>query len=86
MPGPTVRAALALLALVVLVIPALDLAWNEPKAAERQGIRCPLHANPAVVVSPLAADTSHDSEPGEVTGTPLRPQLYDTSIFIPPKL
>jgi hypothetical protein len=85
-PGPTVRAALALLALVILVMPALDLAWNEPKAAERQGTRCPLHANPVVVGCPLAVDVGRDSEPGDVAGAPLRPQLYDASIFIPPKL
>lgn len=85
-PGPTVRAALTLLALVVLVMPALDLAWNEPKAAERQGTRCPLHANPVVVVCPLVVDASQESKSGDVPDAPLRPQLYDASIFVPPKL
>ena len=84
-PGPTVRAALVLLVLVILVLPALDLAWNEVKAAERQGTRCPLHANPIVVPGLLPGDVSQESEPGDVAVTPLRPQLYDASIFIPPK-
>jgi hypothetical protein len=81
-----VRGALLLLALVLLVMPALDLAWNEPKAAEQQGTRCPLHANPIVVVCPLALDAAQESRPGDVVETLLRPQLYDTSIFIPPSL
>ena len=67
-------------------MPALDLAWNEPKAAERQGTRCPLHANPVVVVCPLVVDASQESKPGDVPDAPLRPQLYDASIFVPPKL
>jgi hypothetical protein len=44
-------------------MPALDLAWNEPKAAERLGTRCPLHANPVVVVCPLVVDASQESKP-----------------------
>ena len=84
--SPTVRAALTLLVLVILVIPALDLAWNETKAAERPGARCPLHANPVAVGCPLAIDTGQESQPGDVIGARLRPQLVDTSIFVPPKL
>jgi hypothetical protein len=83
---PAVRALLAFLALVILVMPALDLAWNEPRLAERQGAPCPLHANPVMVVCPAALDVGQAFEPGEVLGEPLRPQLYDASIFIPPKL
>jgi hypothetical protein len=67
-------------------MPALDLAWNEPKAAERQGPRRPLHANPVVVVCHLVVDASPESKPGDVPDAPLRPQPYDASIFVPPKL
>jgi hypothetical protein len=81
-----VRAGLTLLALVILVMPALDLAWNDLKSAERQGTPCPIHANPVLVVCPAALDAGQVFEPGEVVGPPLRPQLYDASIFIPPKL
>lgn len=84
--GPAVRAALTLLALVILVMPALDLAWNEPKVTERQATRCPLHANPVVIVSPPAVDAGQESEPDDVAKAPLRPQLCDASIFIPPKV
>lgn len=85
-PRFAVRAALTLLALVILVMPALDLAWHEPKLAESQGVRCPLHANPVVMVCPAALDVDQAFEPGEVFGEPLRPQPLDASIFIPPKL
>jgi hypothetical protein len=81
-----VRAALTLLALLILVMPALDLAWNEPKVAERQATRCPLHANPVVIVSPPAVAAGQESEPGDVVRAPLRPHLYDASIFVPPKV
>ena len=84
--GRAVRAALTLLTLVILVMPALDLAWNESRAAERQGTRCPLHANPVVVASPPTVDAGQESEPGDVAGPPIRSQPYDASIFIPPKL
>ena len=47
-----VRVSLAVLALVVLVMPALDLGWNEPKLAGHPGVPCPLHANPVVDVRP----------------------------------
>jgi hypothetical protein len=83
---PGARFALALLALTVLVLPALDLGWNEPRLAERQGTPCPFHANPVVDFCPTAIDVGLTSEPGEIVGPPLRPQLYDASIFIPPKL
>jgi len=83
--GLAVRAGLALLAVVILVMPALDLAWNEPKLAER-GTPCPLHANPVLVVCGAALDVGQAFGPGAVAGEPLRPQPYDASIFIPPKL
>ena len=85
-PRPGVRAAFALLALMVLVLPALDLGWNELSLAERQGTPCPFHANPVVDLCAAAIDVGQISEPREVGGPPLRPQLYDASIFIPPKL
>jgi hypothetical protein len=81
-----VRACLAALALVILVLPALDLGWNELRLAERQGPPCPFHANPVVDLCPAAIAVGQTSEPSEVVGPPLRPQLYDASIFIPPKL
>lgn len=84
--GLAVRAGLTFLALVILVLPALDLGWNELRLAERQGTPCPFHANPVVDLCPAAIDGGQTSEPGEVVGPPLRPQLYDASIFIPPKL
>ncbi|MGH7319933.1 MAG: hypothetical protein ACRELA_09975, partial [Candidatus Rokuibacteriota bacterium] len=81
-----VRACLTLLALVILVIPALDLAWSELKPAERQGAPCPIHANPLTVVCPAVLDVGQAFEPGEVLGEPLRPEPLVASIFIPPKL
>lgn len=83
--GLAVRAGLTVLALVLLVMPALDLGWNEPKLAERQEARCPLHANPVVVVCSATLDVAQAFEPGAVLGQLLRPQLLDASIFIPPK-
>ena len=81
-----VRVSFAVLALVVLVMPALDLGWNEPKVAGHPGMPCPLHANPIVDICPATIDVGQTSEPREIVGSPLRPQLYDASIFIPPKL
>ena len=77
--------SLAVLALVVLVIPALDLGWNEPKLAGHPGMPCPLHANPAVGVCPAAFNVSPTSESGDVIDPPLRLPLLDASIFVPPK-
>ena len=83
---PACRAVLVFLVLVVLVLPALDLAWNELRLADRQGTPCPFHANPVLGACPAALETGQVSQPGEVLAEPLRPQLYDVPIFVPPKL
>ena len=80
------RATLAFLALVILVIPALDLAWNEWKAAEHHGVRCPLHANPVMAACPVVFDPGQIVVPGPVLGESHPPQLLALSIFIRPKL
>jgi hypothetical protein len=76
---------LAFLALVILVIPALDFGWNEAKLAGHPGGPCPLYANPVVDVRPTAIDGGQTSEPGEVVDPPLRLPLFDASIFVPPE-
>jgi hypothetical protein len=42
----------ALAALLLLVTPALDLAWNEPELDENQGIRCQLHVDRVPLLGP----------------------------------
>ena len=80
------RLSLVALALIILVMPALDLGWNEPKLAGHPGVPCPLHANPVVDLCPAATDVGLTSESPEIVDPPLRLQLFDASIFTPPKL
>jgi hypothetical protein len=61
-----VRVSFAILALVILVMPVLDLGWNEPKVAGHPGMPCPLHTTPIVDICPATIDMALTSEPGEV--------------------
>lgn len=76
----------ALAALLLLVTPALDLAWNEPELDENQGMRCQLHANPVVALQPvapvvvLASGLLFPFEPLD------RVPLPGPSIFVPPRV
>lgn len=83
---PVWRAIFAVALFLVVVVPALDLAWNEPLLDESQDARCQLHANPAMAfqpvspVLPCAAEFLLDVEP---LG---RLPLFDPYIFVPPRV
>lgn len=86
--GPrAVQRLLWLLAAALLVVaPALDLAWNEPAADESQGARCQLHANPVVALQPVAPVVVLASGP-LLPFEPLgRVPLVGSSIFVPPRV
>ena len=76
----------ALAALLLLVTPALDLAWNEPAADESQGARCQLHATPAVPFEVVYLAVALRIELLPPLDLPDRSPLVGRSIFIPPRL
>lgn len=79
------RAGWALAILVLVVAPALDLAWNEPALDGSQGTRCQLHGNPGAdlqLVSPVVALAAELRPPSEPLA---RFPLIASSIFIPPR-
>jgi hypothetical protein len=80
------RTIIGLMALLLLVTPSLDLARDEAPRDSSQGVRCPLHANPAVAAVPVwhgltlvwarvIADTRLD----RVSSVP-------PSVFVPPRV
>jgi hypothetical protein len=83
--GPFTRASLVVLALFVLVIPAVDVAWNDLESVEPGESHCQLHCDPTVVLRPAAIEAGEVWERGEIFGPRLRPMLVDASIFIPPR-
>lgn len=76
----------ALAALLLLVTPALDLAWNEPAADESQGGRCQLHANPVVALQPVAPVVALASGLLLPFEPPDPVPLLGPSIFVPPRV
>jgi len=76
----------ALAALLLLVTPALDLAWNEPAADEGQGARCQLHANPVVTFQPVAPVIALAAELPLPFELPDPVPLLGPSIFVPPRV
>lgn len=75
----------ALAAPLLVVTPALDLAWNEPALDESQGARCQLHANPGVALQPVAPVVARASELLFPFEPPDRVPLVGPSIFVPPR-
>jgi hypothetical protein len=84
--GTLSSAIIGLGALFLLVTPSLDLARDESPQDGPQGVRCPLHANPAVAAAPvwhgltlfwarLIADTPPDRVPSVAP-----------SVFVPPRV
>jgi hypothetical protein len=82
---PRVPALWVALIVLLFVLPALDLAWNEPAVDETRSTRCQLHANPAMGCEPaspvvaLIADALVPLEPQD------RLPLLGRPIFIPPR-
>ena len=80
------RVISALAALVLVVAPAVDLAWNEPTLEEPQGARCPLHANPGAALGAPALVVSHSAVPLLHSEPVVHFELLSFSIFIPPRV
>lgn len=80
---PALRIALAVIVLLLVLVPALDLAWIEPTLD--QGGRCQLHANPAVAVGPPALIARSFAEPLLPSASAPRLPLLGSSVFIPPR-
>jgi hypothetical protein len=84
-PSLLQRAGWTLAIVLLIIVPALDLAWNEPALDENQGARCQLHANPGVTLQPhspvvaLAAGLIGPSQACDHF------PLIGPSIFIPPR-
>ena len=77
------RVGLAVVILLLVFVPALDLAGVEPTFD--QGGRCQLHANPAVVIRPASLIVSTSAKLPLVLPPLPRLPLLGSSIFIPPR-
>lgn len=83
---PLAQVFLATLAFLLLVVPALDLAWSEPTLDEGQGVRCHLHANPVLSSEALAGFVWPAGDLLLPFDSPIRLLPIAFSIFIPPRL
>jgi hypothetical protein len=79
------RLVLGLIALLLVGVPFVDFAWNEPALEAEQGARCQLHANPGASLepAPLVVTCSFESflPSDPLAQVPLR----GASVFIPPR-
>ena len=80
------RAIVTVAIIVLVVVPALDLAWHEPLQDQSPGARCPLYANPAAVFEPLSLVVALAAECLLPFEPPDHFPLMSPSIFIPPRL
>lgn len=77
----------AVLALFLLVaVPFLDLAWNEPQLGQSDDARCQLHANPPIGAEPMSLEVALVAEPFLPLVPPDRVPLIGASIFVPPRV
>ncbi|MBI3327263.1 MAG: hypothetical protein HYZ81_11250 [Nitrospinae bacterium] len=79
------RAILPFFIILLVVLPALDLAWNEPVLDQPPGARCQLHATPAVACEPVGLVLGLAAElllPFEALD---HFPMVSPSIFIPPR-
>lgn len=75
----------ALVAVFLVVAPAFDYGWAEPRLTDGPGARCPLHANPALTAQPLSPAPAFGLRALVVVEPLVRPSLVPPSIFIPPR-
>lgn len=73
----------ALVALLLVVAPALDLAWHEPAL---DGAPCQLQANPGVALPPVSPVVTCAAEWLLPVDGPGRVPLMGASIFVPPRV
>jgi len=78
-------AVLAVVALLLVVVPFLDLAWNHASPDDAQGIRCQLHANPVVTLVPGSPLIPGSPELLLASRPPAKSPLLAPSIFVPPR-
>jgi hypothetical protein len=76
-------AVLAVVALLLVVVPFLDLGWNEPTL--EQGALCQFHANPGAAVGPAPLVVWHSADPLSPSDPVVHFALLSPSIFIPPR-
>src|SRR3989304_10075845 len=73
-----------LVILLLVMVPSLDLAWNDSTLDESQGAYCQLHANPGVSLQPVSPVMVLSAE----RFLPFQPldrfPLIGSCIFIPP--
>ena len=82
---PRVPALWVALIVLLLVVPALDLAWNEPALDETQSTRCQLHANPVMGGQPASPVVTLIADLLLPLESPDRLPLLGCSIFVPPR-
>lgn len=80
------RLAWALVAMLLVVAPAFDYGWAEPRLTDGPGTRCPLHANPVLTAQPLSPTPAFGLQALVVVEPLVRLSLVSPSIFIPPRV
>jgi len=78
-------AVLAILALLLVVVPVVDLAWKHASPDDAQGARCQLHANPVVPLVPDSPFVPGSPELLRASSPPAPSSLLASSIFVPPR-
>lgn len=79
------RLGWVLVAVFLVVAPAFDYAWAEPRRTDGPGARCQLHANPVLTGQPLSPAPAFELQALVVVEPLVRPSLVPPSIFIPPR-
>lgn len=75
----------ACVVVLLVVVPLLDFAWNEPLLDQSPGVHCPLHANPGVALEPARPAVPRPEELLPLVTSPACRSLLGPSIFIPPR-
>ena len=80
------RAVWAFVIILLVLSPALDLAWNEPVSDGSPNVHCQLHATPAVAFEPGGVLVMYASERFQAVEPHDRLPLVGASIDIPPRV
>ena len=71
--------------MLLVVAPAFDYAWAEPRLADGSGARCQLHANPGLTAQPPSPIPAFGVQALVVVEPLVRLSLVAPSVFIPPR-
>lgn len=79
-------AVLAVVVFLLIAVPFLDLAWNEPVLDQGQGVWCQLHANPGAALEPAPLLVTPSAALLPSTHAVQHFPLLGCSIFVPPRV